>query len=75
MLDGVCFKPYAAMMGTQAAVDCARVLQGKYVKDSSRENLRNINSVDTTLDEVCFHHVGFEIQRPLLATGAQMSAA
>lgn len=74
-LDGVCCKPYATMAATHTAVDCLRVLQEEYPEKLEGENLKNIKSVDITLDEASFHHGGFEIKRPLLATGAQMSIA
>lgn len=74
-LEGVCCKPYATMAATHTAVDCLKLLQDEYPEQLQRANLKNIKAIDVTLDEASFHHGGFQIKRPLLATGAQMSIA
>lgn len=67
-LDNICLKPYSSMAATHGTVDCIRALQ----KD---HDLHDIKSIEISLDEPMFHHGGFEVKRPLLVTGAQMSVA
>lgn len=69
-LDHVCLKPYSSMAATHGTVDCIRALQEEHA------DLPNgIDKIEISLDEPMFHHGGFEVKRPLLVTGAQMSVA
>lgn len=73
-LDKICVKPYSSMAGTHGTVDAVIALQEEYPELLKRENLGNVKHIDLQLDDVMFHHGGFEVQQPLTATGAQMSA-
>lgn len=64
-------KPYAAMAGTHATVDCVRKLQEEY-PEAMRETER-IKGIRIEMGEIAFHHGGWKAERPLTATGAQMS--
>lgn len=66
-------KPYAAMAGTHATVDCVRKLQEDYPEQML--NTRNIKSIKIEMGEVAFHHGGWKAIRPLTATGAQMNSS
>lgn len=66
-------KPYAAMAGTHATVDCVRKLQEEYPEQM--RNTKNIKSIKIEMGEIAFHHGGWKATRPLTATGAQMSNA
>jgi aconitate decarboxylase len=66
-------KPYASMAATHAGVDCVSKAQEAYPDLFASENLVNIESIELSMGAVSFHHGGFEVQRPLTCTGAQMS--
>ena len=70
---GICVKPYASMAGTHATIDCIRALQAEHVEQLS--DASKITGVVIELGEAAFHHGGWEVERPLTATGAQMSNA
>lgn len=60
---------------THTSIDCSRLLQADDPEQLHRDNLKNFKSIEIVLDNVSFHHRDFEIQRPLQATGTQMSVA
>ncbi|KAH8820271.1 putative immune-responsive protein [Xylogone sp. PMI_703] len=64
-------KPYAAMAGTHATIDCIRKLQNEHPEKMSRYS--EIASIRYEMGTAAFHHGGWEAQRPLTSTGAQMS--
>jgi aconitate decarboxylase len=66
-------KHHASMAGTHCTVDCVRALQDQYPEKLA--DLKQIASVRVDMTDTAFHHGGFEVKRPLAATGAQMSAA
>ncbi|OKL63217.1 hypothetical protein UA08_01310 [Talaromyces atroroseus] len=66
-------KYHSSMAGTHCTVDCVRALQDKYPEKLS--DLKAIASIKLDMTEVAFHHGGFDVKRPVAATGAQMSAA
>ncbi|CZR60211.1 related to immune-responsive protein 1 [Phialocephala subalpina] len=69
--ENVKLKPYAAMAATHPTVDCIRKLQeqdGEKMKDFD-----NIESITFEMADAAYSHGGFEVQRPLTTTGAQMS--
>ena len=72
-IDGIRVKPYASMAGTHCTVDCMRALQKNYPEQM--KHLKDITSITIEMGEVAYHHGGFKAERPLTATGAQMSAA
>ena len=71
--DGVRVKPYAAMAGTHSTVDCVMGLQREHPQDM--KNLTAVKDIKIEMGEVAFHHGGWKAERPLTATGAQMSNA
>lgn len=71
--EGVRVKPYAAMAGTHCTVDCIAELQKKHPEQMA--DLASIESIKMEMAEACFYHGGWRAERPLLATGAQMSSA
>jgi aconitate decarboxylase len=72
-IDGVRVKPYASMAATHGTVDCVRALQKNHPEQM--RYLKDISSINIEMGEVAYHHGGFKAERPLTATGAQMSAA
>ena len=66
-------KPYAAMAGTFATIDCITALQKEHPK--MLDGVTKIESVVVELGEAAFKHGGWKPQRPLNAIGAQMSAS
>jgi aconitate decarboxylase len=65
-------KPYSAMAGTHGAIDCMRKIQEE--NPDKMKKLGEVEKILLEMGEVEFHHGGFEVQRPLTSTGAQMSA-
>lgn len=70
---GIRVKPYAAMAGTHCTIDCIKALQER--NPEQLKDLGGINSIKIELSEAAYHHGGWEAQRPLTSTGAQMSNA
>jgi aconitate decarboxylase len=70
---GVRVKPYSAMAGTHATVDCVRKLQAEHPE--KMKQLGDIESIRLEMGEAAFHHGGWKAERPLTSTGAQMSNA
>ena len=66
-------KPYASMAGTHPTVDCIRKLQDEH--PAQMKDFENFKDIQLEMADAAYHHGGFEIKRPLTATGAQMSAA
>lgn len=66
-------KPYAAMAGTFATIDCISALQKEQAR--MKDDVTNIESIVVEMGEAAFKHGGWKPQRPLNATGAQMSAS
>lgn len=73
-IEGIRVKAYAAMAGTHCTVDCVRELQGRYAEELGEKG-RRVKSVKLELGEAMFHHGGWRAERPLTATGPQMSNA
>ncbi|KAH7192909.1 uncharacterized protein B0J16DRAFT_66849 [Fusarium flagelliforme] len=69
--DGIRVKPYAAMAGTHPSIDCIRHLQ--YQNPVKMKSFDEIKRIEILLGEAAFHHGGWKAERPLTATGAQMS--
>jgi len=70
--QNVKLKPYSAMAATHGAIDCVRKLQAEHPEEMKK--LENVENIVLEMGDVEFHHGGFEVQRPLTSTGAQMSA-
>ncbi|RBR03322.1 uncharacterized protein FIESC28_11775 [Fusarium coffeatum] len=69
--EGIRVKLYAAMAGTHPSIDCVHHLQ-----DQNPDKMRSfdeIKRIEILLGEAAFHHGGWKAERPLTATGAQMS--
>jgi aconitate decarboxylase len=72
-LEGINVKAYSAMAGTHATVDCMRELQERH-PDELRD-LEQVEAITIELGEAMFHHGGWQAERPVTATGAQMNNA
>lgn len=72
-LEMIRVKPHASMAGTHCTIDCVRELQNQYPQKMS--DLKSIAGIKAEMSEAAFKHGGWKAQRPLTATGAQMSAA
>ena len=72
-LEGVVLKPYASMAGTHATVDCIRALQAENPELFTKDNLNKVSKIIIRLEPPMFDHGGWQAERPLTATGAQMS--
>lgn len=72
-LQTIRVKPYASMAGTHCTIDCIRELQRKYPEETRQVD--RISGVKIEMSDAAFKHGGWKPQRPLTATGAQMSAA
>ncbi|KAI7155996.1 hypothetical protein KC333_g4768 [Hortaea werneckii] len=70
-LQNICVKPYAAMLGTHAPIDCIRNIQSRY--PAIVLHLRNIQSIRILQSEAWYGHGGQDIERPINALAAQMS--
>ncbi|KAJ5668361.1 2-methylcitrate dehydratase PrpD [Penicillium maclennaniae] len=70
-IDQIIVKPYASMAATHATIDCIRALQAKYPKRFVASRIRRIT---VEMSEPAFKKGGWEPEKPLTATGAQMSA-
>lgn len=66
-------KHHASMAGTHCTIDCVKELQTKHADQLT--DLNAIVSINIDMTEAAFHHGGFDVKRPVSATGAQMSAA
>lgn len=66
-------KPYASMAGTHCTVDCIRKLQEEHPEQM--KDYKSITSITYEMAEAAYHHGGWKAERPLTATGAQMSNA
>ena len=66
-------KLYASMAGTHCTVDCLRAMREKHPE--ALQDLASITSIKIELGEALYHHGGWKAERPLTATGAQMSNA
>ena len=69
--QNVKLKPYSAMAATHGAIDCVRKLQAEHPEEMKK--LKDVERIVLEMGDVEFHHGGFEVQRPLTSTGAQMS--
>jgi aconitate decarboxylase len=65
-------KPYSAMAATHGAINCVRKLQEEHPEEMKK--LEDVEKIVLEMGEVEFHHGGFEVERPLTSTRAQMSA-
>lgn len=71
--EGVALKPYSSMAGTHATVDCLMALRERHPAEMG--SLGNMARVVIELGQAGYSHGGWKAQRPLTATGAQMSNA
>ncbi|KAF2738430.1 putative immune-responsive protein [Polyplosphaeria fusca] len=69
--EGIRVKRHASMAATHTTIECIAALQTEHPK--MFEDLTKIKSILVELGEASFLHGGFEIKKPLTATGAQMS--
>ncbi|KAL3429634.1 hypothetical protein BDV09DRAFT_180068 [Aspergillus tetrazonus] len=72
-LGNIRVKPYAAMAGTHSSIDAMAALQKKY--PDKMKDLSKIKKITFEMSESAYKHGGWPAQRPLTATGAQMSCA
>ena len=75
-VQNIIIKPYAAMGGLHASIDCVRALQRTHPQlDPSTRALARIKAVQIEMGEVAFKRGGFPSEKwPLEVTEAQMSA-
>lgn len=66
-------KPYASMAGTHGTIDCVRKLQEEYPEQM--KDYKSITGISYEMSEAAYHHGGWKAERPLTATGAQMSCS
>ncbi|KAL4899922.1 hypothetical protein BDW74DRAFT_171182 [Aspergillus multicolor] len=66
-------KPYAAMAGTHSSIDAIAALQKEHADKLG--DLTKITKIIFEMSEAAYKHGGWIAQRPLTATGAQMSCA
>ncbi|KAL4805134.1 hypothetical protein BDV18DRAFT_25355 [Aspergillus unguis] len=72
--EGIGVKPYAAMAGTHCTADTVRVLQEKYPERF--KDLSTIGRITVEMSHSAYKHGGWTPrERPMTATGAQMSCA
>ncbi|KAE8153837.1 2-methylcitrate dehydratase PrpD [Aspergillus avenaceus] len=69
------FKLYACVGGCHGQIEVLQRMQERYPARFAPENLRDIAAIKVYLSEPIFKHDGWKPERPLTATGAQMSAA
>jgi aconitate decarboxylase len=72
-LQSIRVKAHASMGGTHCTIDCIRELQKKYPEQMSE--IQKISNIKAEMSEAAFKHGGWNVTRPLTATGAQMSCA
>jgi aconitate decarboxylase len=72
-LENIRVKPYAAMAGTHSSIDAMAALQKEY--PDKLKQLSEIKKITFEMSESAYKHGGWTAQRPLTATGAQMSCA
>ncbi|KAL4978836.1 hypothetical protein BDW66DRAFT_164134 [Aspergillus desertorum] len=72
-LENIRVKPYAAMAGTHSSIDAMAALQAEYPE--KLKDLSKINKITLEMPESAYKHGGWIVQRPITATGAQMSCA
>jgi aconitate decarboxylase len=65
-------KPYPSMAATHGVIDCIRILQHDHAEEM--REFGEVEEIVLGLGEAAFKHGGFDVQRPLTSTGAQMSA-
>ena len=72
-MENICIKPYAAMAGLHASLDCIKMLQNRHPEELSK--LDKIRGIKVEMGEEAFKHGGWPIERqPLEVVGAQMNA-
>ena len=72
-MKNICIKPYAAMAGLHASLDCINMLQNSHPEKLSK--LHKIRDIKVEMGEEAFKHGGWAIERqPLEVVGAQMNA-
>ncbi|KAJ5579718.1 uncharacterized protein N7459_005703 [Penicillium hispanicum] len=71
--DDIRVKSHASMAGTHCTADAIAALQKEFPKKFS--NVEDIVSIKLEMSEAAFKHGGWKAQRPLTATGAQMSCS
>ena len=72
-INNICIKPYPAMGGLHASIDCIRLLQSQHAGVLS--DVRKIKGIKIEMGEEAYSYSGWEIEkRPLEVVGAQMSA-
>ncbi|KAF4177950.1 hypothetical protein CNMCM8927_000592 [Aspergillus lentulus] len=69
------FKLYACVGGCHGQIEVLQRMQERYPERFASEKLRDIGAIKVYLSEPIFKHDGWKPERPLTATGAQMSAA
>ncbi|KAL4941128.1 hypothetical protein BDV06DRAFT_229868 [Aspergillus oleicola] len=72
-LENIRVKPYAAMAGTHSSIEAMAALQVEYPE--KLKDLSGIKKIVLEMSEPAYKHGGWVAQRPLTATGAQMSCA
>jgi aconitate decarboxylase len=72
-LESIRVKPYASMAATHCSIDTVAALQKEY-PDKLRDRA-TITKIVFEMSEPAYKHGGWKPQRPLTATGAQMSCA
>lgn len=70
-IEGIRLKEHNSMIATHAPVDCIAALQAKYPERFS--DLGSINKIVIEQPKAPHAHGGQQIDRPITATGAQMS--
>ncbi|OJJ97611.1 hypothetical protein ASPACDRAFT_53759 [Aspergillus aculeatus ATCC 16872] len=73
-MDQILVKPYASMAATHGTIDCVVTLQKKYPPELLRD-VSKIRRITVEMSGIAFKKGGWAPQRPLTATGAQMSCA
>ncbi|CAG8955052.1 hypothetical protein HYFRA_00007066 [Hymenoscyphus fraxineus] len=65
-------KPYASMALTHGTIDCIKAFQ--YTNPMALESLNAVKTIVVEMSEPAFKKGGWELQRPITPTEAQMSA-
>jgi aconitate decarboxylase len=66
-------KLHASMAATHCTIDCVQALQERHPKELA--DLGEIASIRLEMGEAAWKHGGFEVKRPVSATGGQMSCS
>ncbi|RAL03091.1 MmgE/PrpD family protein [Aspergillus ibericus CBS 121593] len=69
------FKLYACVGGCHGQIEVLQRMQEQYPERFAREKLGEVESITVYLSAPIYAHDGWPPQRPITATGAQMSAA